>query len=303
MPQIAAIGVTSYAGGASGHDPVRIAAGVASLGLTPNIHLTCVGQDRRGIANTLATLESLRIHNTFCISGDWPEELRRRRPSSTSTRCSWPPPSRSCGGRTARRFHVSCAVSPFKYPARGLPVSVREAREEDRRRREHGDHPGGLGRQEVHRAEALSRRARPDHAAHRQRLRARRQGGRAHGHGQPARVLGVAGFGGRDRARSRGRRQGAGRAARARRRHGRDPQGHRLRRRLHRRHAQSQLHRPHHPARRGAGAALEGTPAPICSSGARAVSISTTRPRSRSRRARSCRWCSTPRRRRCRCRG
>ena len=40
VPQVAAIGVTSYAGGASGHDPVRIAAGVASLGLTPNIHLT-----------------------------------------------------------------------------------------------------------------------------------------------------------------------------------------------------------------------------------------------------------------------
>ena len=55
VPQIAAIGVTSYAGGATGHDPVRIAAGVASLGLIPNIHITCVGQDRKGIANTLAT--------------------------------------------------------------------------------------------------------------------------------------------------------------------------------------------------------------------------------------------------------
>src|SRR5688572_3485424 len=63
VSQIVAIGVTSYAGGATGHDPLRIAAGVASLGLTPNIHITCVGQDRKGIANTLATLESIgRAH-------------------------------------------------------------------------------------------------------------------------------------------------------------------------------------------------------------------------------------------------
>ena len=48
-----------------------------------------------------------------------------------------------------------------QVPARGLPLPVPEAREEDRRRRQHGHHPGRLGRQEVHRAEALSRRARP----------------------------------------------------------------------------------------------------------------------------------------------
>jgi methylenetetrahydrofolate reductase (NADPH) len=114
VSQITAIGVTSYAGGATGHDPVRIAAGVASLGLTPNIHLTCVGQDRRGIANTLATLEALQIHNTFCISGDWPKN-------------SPAPPvfdvdSVQLAGAVAELrqkhgtpFHVSVAVSPFKY--------------------------------------------------------------------------------------------------------------------------------------------------------------------------------------------
>jgi len=114
VPQIAAIGVTSYAGGATGHDPVRIAAGLASLGLTPNVHLTCVGQDRRGIAHTLATLESLRIHNTFCISGDWPK--------NAPTPPVFDVDSVQLASAVAelRRthgtpFHISCAVSPFKY--------------------------------------------------------------------------------------------------------------------------------------------------------------------------------------------
>ena len=114
VPQISAIGVTSYAGGATGHDPVRIAAGLASLGLTPNVHLTCVGQDRKGIASTLATLESLRIHNTFCISGDWPK--------NSPTPPVFDVDSVQLAGAVAelRRthgtpFHISCAVSPFKY--------------------------------------------------------------------------------------------------------------------------------------------------------------------------------------------
>ena len=260
VPQIAAIGVTSYAGGASGHDPVRIAAGVASLGLTPNIHLTCVGQDRRGIANTLATLESLRIHNTFCIS-DWPKN------SPTPPVFDIDSVQLAAAVSELRRkngtpFHVSlCAVSPFKYQredclyqyvklekkiAAGANMAITQVGwdakkfiELKRYLDERGLTTPLIGNVYVLGAKAAERM----------------------GTGNPPGVLGVAGAYGRDRARSRGRRQGAGRAARARRRHGRDPQGHRLRRRLHRRHARSQLHRPHHPARRGAGAALEGTAA------------------------------------------
>ena len=113
-------------------------------GLTPNIHLTCVGQDRKGIANTLATLESLRIHNTFCISGDWPKN-------------SPTPPVfdvdsvqlAGAGGRAAAeaRHAVPHLVRGLavQVPARGLPLSVPEAREEDCRRRQHGDHPGRAG--------------------------------------------------------------------------------------------------------------------------------------------------------------
>jgi methylenetetrahydrofolate reductase (NADPH) len=87
---------------------------VASLGLTPNIHITCVGQDRRGIANTLATLESLRIHNVFCISGDWPKN------SPTPPVFDVDSVQLASAVAELRRthgtpFHVSCAVSPFKY--------------------------------------------------------------------------------------------------------------------------------------------------------------------------------------------
>jgi methylenetetrahydrofolate reductase (NADPH) len=114
VPQIAAIGVTSYAGGASGHDSGADCGRRRSLGLTPNIHLTCVGQDRRGVANTLATLESLRIHNTFCISGDWPKN------SPTPPVFDIDSVQLAAAVSELRRkngtpFHVSCAVSPFKY--------------------------------------------------------------------------------------------------------------------------------------------------------------------------------------------
>ena len=114
VAQITAIGVTSYAGGATGHDPVRIAAGVASLGLTPNIHLTCVGQDRKGIANTLATLEALRIHNTFCISGDWPKNSPAP-PVFDVDSVQLASAISDLRRRTGTPFHISCAVSPFKY--------------------------------------------------------------------------------------------------------------------------------------------------------------------------------------------
>ena len=302
VPQIAAIGVTSYAGGATGHDPVRIAAGVASLGLTPNIHITCVGQDRKGIANTLATLESLRIHNTFCISGDWPK--------NSPTPPVFDVDSVQLAGAVAelRRksgtpFHISCAVSPFKYQredclyqylklekkiAAGANMAITQVGWDAKKFIELKRYldERGLTTPIIGNVYVLGR-----------------QGRRAHGHRQPARLLGVARARGGHRARRGRARQGAGGAHRARGHCRRDPEGHRLRRRLHRRHARPQPHRAHHRARRGAGAAVEG-----------AAAGSAVRPRGRllpvrpaaraaNRSARSCRWCSTPRPRRCRCRG
>jgi methylenetetrahydrofolate reductase (NADPH) len=65
--------VTNNAGGAPGHDPVRIAAAVQTRGLTPNIHVTCVRQDRNGLRKMLEDIHSLEIENVFAMTGDFPK--------------------------------------------------------------------------------------------------------------------------------------------------------------------------------------------------------------------------------------
>jgi methylenetetrahydrofolate reductase (NADPH) len=113
LPQVVAGSVTSYAGGAMGHDPLRVAAAARARGLTPNIHLTCVSQDRNGLRKTLEDMHALSLENVFALTGDYPsagdqppvfdldsvqlvrlvDQLRR-------------------GGMA---FHTMVAVSPFKY--------------------------------------------------------------------------------------------------------------------------------------------------------------------------------------------
>lgn len=115
LPEVVAGSITSYAGGAMGHDPIRVGTAARARGLTPNIHVTCVGEDRHGLRKTLEDLHALGIENVFALTGDYPKtgagqpvpvfdldsvqlmrligELRR-------------------GGMT---FHTSVAVSPFKY--------------------------------------------------------------------------------------------------------------------------------------------------------------------------------------------
>ena len=56
VPQIVAGSITSYAGGGFGQDSVRVGTAVRARGLTPNVHLTCVNQDRAGLRKTLAAL-------------------------------------------------------------------------------------------------------------------------------------------------------------------------------------------------------------------------------------------------------
>ena len=53
LDAVVAGSVTSYAGGAIGHDPIRVGTAARARGLEPNIHLTCVSQDRRGLRKTL----------------------------------------------------------------------------------------------------------------------------------------------------------------------------------------------------------------------------------------------------------
>ena len=92
VPDVVAGSITSYAGGAMGHDPMRVGTAARARGLTPNVHVTCVGQDRAGLRKTLEDLQALGIENVFALTGDWPrpgrEARRSSRPSSTSTRSS-----------------------------------------------------------------------------------------------------------------------------------------------------------------------------------------------------------------------
>jgi methylenetetrahydrofolate reductase (NADH) len=123
LPAVVAGSVTSYAGGAMGHDPIRVGTAARARGLTPNIHVTCVGQDREGLRKTLADLHALGIQNVFALTGDYP----RARPVVPGTA---PPPQEPAVfdldsvqlvrmidelRQAGRSFHVAVAVSPFKY--------------------------------------------------------------------------------------------------------------------------------------------------------------------------------------------
>jgi len=115
IPEVVGGGITSYAGGSAGHDPIKVAAGARERGLNPNVHLTCVNKDPADIAKALDELIGLGIENVFAITGDYPKgaplgtvgfacdsvqlveaiaELREQG--------KWP-------------FLISVAVSPFKY--------------------------------------------------------------------------------------------------------------------------------------------------------------------------------------------
>jgi methylenetetrahydrofolate reductase (NADPH) len=115
IPEVVGAGITSYAGGSAGHDPIRVAEGAREQGLNPNVHLTCVNHDPLGIRDALDRLMGLGMENVFAITGDWPkgappeavqfagdsvqlvetiDEVRKAR--------GWP-------------FYISVAVSPFKY--------------------------------------------------------------------------------------------------------------------------------------------------------------------------------------------
>jgi methylenetetrahydrofolate reductase (NADH) len=114
MPDIAAGSVTSYAGGRFGQDPVRVATAVRARGLTPNVHVTCVYDDRARIEKTLKTLHALELFNVFALTGDYPTEKDAKAVFDLDSvqlitliarmRASLGIP-----------FHIAVAVSPFKY--------------------------------------------------------------------------------------------------------------------------------------------------------------------------------------------
>jgi len=117
IPEVVAGSITSYAGGSLGHDPIRVGTAVRARGLTPNIHLTCVGRDRLGLKKALEDLYALGIENVFAISGDYP--LQNRDYHGPYQYFDFDSVQLVDAINELRRqgfpFHISVAVSPFKY--------------------------------------------------------------------------------------------------------------------------------------------------------------------------------------------
>ena len=113
LPEVVAGSITSYAGGALGHDPLRVAAAARARGLTPNVHVTCVSQDRRGLAKTLEDMHALSLENVFALTGDYP--TKGEQPPVFDLDSVQLVELIASLRREGMRFQVAVAVSPFKY--------------------------------------------------------------------------------------------------------------------------------------------------------------------------------------------
>jgi methylenetetrahydrofolate reductase (NADH) len=113
LPQVVAGSITSYAGGAMGHDPLRVAAAARARGLTPNLHLTCVSQDRRGLRKTLEDMHALSLENVFALTGDYPK--KGDQPPVFDLDSVQLVQLIASLRRDGMPFHTAVAVSPFKY--------------------------------------------------------------------------------------------------------------------------------------------------------------------------------------------
>jgi methylenetetrahydrofolate reductase (NADPH) len=116
VPGVVAGSITSYAGGAIGHDPIRVGTAARARGLTPNIHVTCVNRDSAAVGKTLADLSALGIENVLALSGDYPKASEANAGSASFALDSVQlvhiiDQMRQRG----MPFWVSVAVSPFKY--------------------------------------------------------------------------------------------------------------------------------------------------------------------------------------------
>lgn len=114
IPEIVAGSVTSYAGGRFGQDPLRVATAVRARGLTPNVHLTCVNDDRRKIVNNLKALNALELFNVFALTGDYPTESQSK-PLFDLDSVQLIALIAKMREESRVPFHVAAAVSPFKY--------------------------------------------------------------------------------------------------------------------------------------------------------------------------------------------
>lgn len=116
VPGVVAGSITSYAGGAMGHNPIRVGAAARARGLTPNIHLTCASRDQSDAQKTLEDLHALGIENVLALTGDYPK----------SSDPDFAPPVFGLDSvqlvrlihearQVGKSFWIGVAVSPFKY--------------------------------------------------------------------------------------------------------------------------------------------------------------------------------------------
>ena len=115
LPGVVAAGITSWAGGSAGHDPIRISDIVRERGLTPNVHMTCVTRSREEMERDLWKLHELGIHNVFAITGDYPGDGDRKNPKGFDMDSVQLVEMLRQFKQAGVPFFTSVAVSPFKY--------------------------------------------------------------------------------------------------------------------------------------------------------------------------------------------
>jgi methylenetetrahydrofolate reductase (NADPH) len=108
--------ITSYAGGAMGHDPIRVGTAARARGLTPNIHLTCVNREVSDAERALEDLNALGIENVFALTGDYPKAAAgaQEKPVFDLDSVQLVRMASDLRQRGAP-FWIAAAVSPFKY--------------------------------------------------------------------------------------------------------------------------------------------------------------------------------------------
>ena len=115
VPGVVAGSITSYAGGALGHDPIRVGTAARARGLNPNIHFTCVNRDRASLQRGLEDLHSLGIENVFAITGDYPKTAAGEKPASFELDSVQLIALINEMQQAGMPFWIGAAVSPFKY--------------------------------------------------------------------------------------------------------------------------------------------------------------------------------------------
>jgi methylenetetrahydrofolate reductase (NADPH) len=115
IPNVVAGSITSYAGGAMGHDPIRVGTAARARGLVPNIHLTCVNRDPLDVRNALEDLIALGIENVFAITGDYPKGAAPETVQFAADSVQLVEMISEVRAARGWPFYISAAVSPFKY--------------------------------------------------------------------------------------------------------------------------------------------------------------------------------------------